>query len=130
MTTDPKCTWCSARHAERYVCDPVLDLLRALIKRGQALTLPVEEFDALEHKPLQESDLILLQLKVEGGTCEIGGIPRAVLQFHGLSTTGPTPKWTLVSADLQPYADLIQRMSGVAMRALREQEKRKWPGRN
>lgn len=116
MTT---CAWCETEHDERYLCDPVKEMLDAMARRGESLTMPTMEFtEAMPVMPAELGDVFMRQLTVQAGIADVGGVTRPVIILSGRGFDGkPLPRWTYVCsvADMQRTRDLFNRMCSIAI---------------
>lgn len=122
------CRWCTQRHTERYLCDPVAKMLEETEAQAGAGEAPA----ALTHTPvpleamtLAADDQVVGNLVVNGAVTVVGGVPRPTLVFTGRSLHGHTlPRWVYVCEDVEAEAVAVLVRSRVDMAVAEAQAQR------
>jgi hypothetical protein len=127
------CRACGKRHGSRYMCDPLQQVVSAMLDEAAKNDIPVTEF--LKRQPLPDragmlgdGTVLLKQLKVAGAVVpfEVDGKPLATspaLVFTGLDADGnELPQWVYAGSayELRTARDLVDRMTEMAIRRAAE----------
>lgn len=128
------CRWCQQRHDPRWVCDAAKRLLDALHAKGAELTMPDVTFP--EPIPGHEyglglddaaGDRLCKQIVVQGAVVTLNDVAYPALVYTGLdSYDRRLPSWTFGGdpVDLDNHVQLVKRMTALAIRTAREQNRR------
>jgi hypothetical protein len=131
------CRACGNRHGSRYLCDPLQEVVRAMMDEAEKHDMPVQEFaknpppaaephevhalGGLTHK-LGPDAMLVRQVLVKAGVLEIAGMNRPVLIFTGLDADNrPLPNWTFPGSpyELRAIRNLVDEMTEMAIRRAR-----------
>jgi hypothetical protein len=127
------CRFCGQRHGERYLCDPIQEMVNVILTAAEEKDMTAQEFMSQEQHPVQtdllgEGTIMARQIVIAGAVVPMSVHNRPMTPFPALVFTGQDangeklPQWVFVASpyELRKIRDLCDHMTEMAIRRARE----------